>query len=386
MLGFRARLSIDIYTATGVAVLLISSIALAFVVISNWGLIVVDSDRSNYLLIILIASATPLAMLLLYLFNIRGNRIRLGSEKTEKIDIDSIKDNINIINIEEQSETKQPTEKIDKEIKVETVPISDQKKEPIEQTQAVEEPKTQAASNTKIDIEGVIREEVTKATTDLISKIDGFSQEIISVKKELEEMKSAVENAMIDIRSLLSEISNPLNYMRRFVTDEEIEELGLNPDQGAGVNGGDRKKQSTQYIEVKKNPIKEPGKIVEHNSNGQNMDEVSIESIDIDNFSKELAEIFSKRMSVSKLMRMIIFIGDNLSILGRDGLLGIVELGVSSGVIPKESMDIVAKVVSLIERTKIPPKRLALTLHKLAKSVGVSDREAEFLAMALSEG
>ncbi|GAY26467.1 conserved protein of unknown function [Desulfurococcaceae archaeon AG1] len=386
MLGFRARFSLDIYTATGVVVLLISSIALAFVVISNWGLIAIDSDRSNYLLIILIASATPLAMLLLYLFNIRGNRIRLGSEKTEKIDIDSIKDNINIINIEEQATTKQPTEKIDKEIKeikVETVSIGEQKKEPIEQTQVLEELKTYTAGNAKIDIEGVIREEVTKATTDLISKIDGFSQEITSVKKELEEMKSAVENAMIDIRSLLSEISNPLNYMRRFVTDEEIEELGLNPGQGAGVNGGERKKLLT---ETKKNHIKEPGKIVEHNSNSQNTEEVSIESIDIDNFSKELAEIFSKKMSVSKLMRMIIFIGDNLSILGRDGLLGLVELGVSSGVIPKESMDIVAKVVSLIERTKIPPKRLALTLHKLAKSIGVSDREAEFLAMALSEG
>ena len=367
--GLRAWFSLDIYSVAGILVLLISSVALVFIVISNWNLIAAGSDKGYYLAIILTVSTVPLAMLLLYLINIRSDRIGIEAKK-----IDSDSD----IEDEELAVAKQHDDRIDREIGIEGVVDREQKKEPAEQTQTPEGLGVYVASNMKIDVKDMVKEEVVRATTDLISKIEGFSREITEVKKELEEMKNTVESAMIDIRSLLSEISNPLNYMRRFATEEELEELRLSPDQGVSVNE-EKRRPST---EAKKSSDKTSG----HNNSSRNAGEVNVESTDIEDFSRELVDIFSKNVSVSRLMRIIIFVGDNLSTLGRDGLLGVVELGVSSGVIPRESMDIVAKVVSLIESTKIPPKRLAITLHRLAKSIGVSDKEAEFLAMALSEG
>ena len=369
LLGLRAWFSLDIYSAAGILILLLSSVALVIIVISNWNLIAVGSDRGYYLAVMLIVSVAPLAMLLLYLISIRGDRIGL---RAKKIDLD------NDIKAEELATVKQPADRIDREVEVGGATNREQKKEPVEQLQTPEGLGTYVASNMKIDIKDVVKEEVARATTDLISKIDGFSREITGVKKELEEMKSAVESAMIDIRSLLSEISNPLNYMRRFATEEELEELKLSPDQGASVD----EERKRPYAETKKSFSKAD----EHNNSSKNPIEVNVGGTDIGDFSRELVDMFSKNVSVSRLMRIIIFVGDNLSTLGRDGLLGVVELGVSSGVIPRESIDIVAKVVSLIESTKIPPKRLAITLHKLAKSIGVSDKEAEFLAMALSEG
>ena len=83
-------------------------------------------------------------------------------------------------------------------------------------------------------------------------------------------------------------------------------------------------------------------------------------------------------------MRLVIFVGDNLPKLGREGLLGLVELGVASGALPKDSMHLIAKIVSLIESSRVPPKRLAITIYELARSRGVYDKEAEFLSTALS--
>lgn len=371
-----AWLKLDIYSAVGIIALLISSMVLIFIVIGNWSLVASGGGGGYYLVVMVVASAAPLAMLLLYLASIRGNRIGLRSGKVD------VRNDIKIG--EELVATEQPVNR--REIEVMSAVDSEQKGGSAGQARAPHGESIHTDNNKQIDIKGIVKEEVARTTTDLISKINGFSQEILGIKKELEDMRNTVENAMIDIRNLLSEISNPFNYMRRFATNEEIEELGLTSNLEEGI---DRKENRKQGIETKAEARRGPGKADEHGSNMYNKSIetiMSTESTDIKGLNKGLVEIFSKEASVSRLMRMILFVGDNLSTLGKDGLLGIVELGVSSGVIPRESIDIFVKVVSLIESTKIPPKRLAITLHRLAKSIGISDKEAEFLAMALSEG
>jgi hypothetical protein len=182
-----------------------------------------------------------------------------------------------------------------------------------------------------------------------------------------------IEEGMMDIRTLLSEISNPFNYMRRFMSELELDEMGIKgeritrpemtsvgSEQGSGGYGG----SEIQDVIARPSPA---SNAISANSVGEN-----------------LAELLIGRAGIAKIMRLVIFVGDNLPKLGREGLLGLVELGVASGVLPKDSMHLIAKIVSLIEGSRVPPKRLAITIYELARSMGVYDKDAEFLSAALS--
>lgn len=377
----KTGLSLDIYSAAGIIVLGVASTVLVFFMISNWGLVATTgSNMVYYLVAMMVASAAPLAMLSLYILNIRDIGIELrskGGGVNSDIEID-----------EKPTTDKQIKDSIAREVETKNAASEDeQKKGSAEQIQLSEERNTSINNPGQINIEDVVREEVAKASAGLISKIDGFSQDVQGIRRELEEIKSAVESTIIDIRGLLSEISNPFNYLRRFTTETDIKELELKIPPGQEEKA-DKKIEGKGSATSTTRVTQRVGKAAEHsNDKGDNQGSaIEIEEANAEEFSRELVEIFSTGVSVSKLMRIIIFVGDNLQTLGRDGLLSTVELGVSSGVIPRESMDIIAKVLSLIESTKIPPKRLAITLHRLAKSLGITDKEAEFLTMALSEG
>jgi hypothetical protein len=235
-------------------------------------------------------------------------------------------------------------------------------------------------NTTKIDIDGVrniVKDEVSKAISGVVETIGKISSEVGSIRKDLDDMRSSIESAMMDIRSLLSEISNPFNYMRKFAPETELEGLGININQ-----------RSIQEENMAKNREVENA-ISGASLHGHGMIGISKTSdyeINSDRIEEKLEDIFSGEVSISRLMRLILFVGENLQTLGRDGLVGLVELGVSSGVLPREAMHLVARVISLIEETRLPPKSLAIMLYRLAKSMGVSDREAEFLSIALSGG
>ncbi len=236
----------------------------------------------------------------------------------------------------------------------------------------------QDLSTAKIDIDGVrniVKDEVSKAISGVVETIGKISSDVGSIRKDLDDMRSSIEGAMMDIRSLLSEISNPFNYMRKFAPETELEGLGIDINQ--------RSVQEKNINNNREEKNASPGASL-HST--VEISKTSSDKINSGRIEEKLEDIFTGEVSISRLMRLILFVGENLQTLRRDGLVGLVELGVSSGVLPKEAMHLVARVISLIEETQLPPKSLAIMLYKLAKSIGISDREAEFLSIALSEG
>lgn len=236
-------------------------------------------------------------------------------------------------------------------------------------------------STSKIDIDGVrniVKDEVSKAISGVVESIGKISSEVSSIRKDLDDMKSSIEGAIMDIRSILSEISNPFNYMRKFAQETELEHLGIDINQRR-IHEENIVKNKGGESASPASPGDSPRGIIGVSKTGG--DEISSGRI-----SEKLEDIFSGEVSLSRLMRLILFVGENLQTLGRDGLVELVELGVSSGVLPREAMHLVARVISLMEETRLPPKSLAIMLYRLAKSMGVSDREAEFLSIALSSG
>jgi len=233
-------------------------------------------------------------------------------------------------------------------------------------------------SATKIDIDGVrniVKDEVSKAISGVVETIGKISSEVGSIRKDLDDMRSSIESAIMDIRSLLSEISNPFNYMRKFAPETELEGLGIDTNQ-----------RIIQEENMAKNREEDNASSGASLHGMLGISKTSDYEINSGRIEEKLEDIFLGEVSISRLMRLILFVGENLQTLGRDGLVGLVELGVSSGVLPREAMHLVTRVISLIEETRLPPKSLAIMLYRLAKSMGVSDREAEFLSIALSGG
>lgn len=236
----------------------------------------------------------------------------------------------------------------------------------------------QDLSTAKIDIDGVkniVKDEVSKAISGVVETIGRISSEVSSIRKDLDDMRSSMEEAMIEIRSLLSEISNPFNYMRKFAQETELKELGIDISQRSAHEENMANNRGEESASSGGSPHGMRGI---PKTGGNEIKDIGI--------GEKLEDILSGGVSISRLMRLILFVGENLQTLGRDGLVGLVELGVSSGVLPREAMHLVARVISLIEETRLPPKSLAIMLYRLARSMGVSDREAEFLSIALSGG
>lgn len=227
------------------------------------------------------------------------------------------------------------------------------------------------------DVSSLVRDEIAKAASDITATVKRISDEVETIKKQFEEIKSSIEGGMMDVRALLSEISNPFNYMRRFMSGPELSEMGIRVEGeknlGAQHSAGERPGRDSRDSKAAAAP-----------EDGAEAPVTRAGDSSSNNIGKGLAELLSGEASVAKLMRLIIFVGDWMPELGKEGLIGLVELGVASGVLPKDSMHLIAKVIPLIEGSKIPPRKLAVTLYELARTMGVDDKEAEFLSAALS--
>lgn len=213
-----------------------------------------------------------------------------------------------------------------------------------------------------------------EALSKIPSRVEELEAEISSLKEEVKQVREDIEQSLTDVRTLLSEISNPFNYMRRFLDEKElqglvplVQERGGGADSapaagkaGTGSPGGAGSSPRASLEEAKTGSSGEGG-------------------------GEALSSLVLSAPNISGLMRLIIFVGESLPTLGREGLARLVDLGVSSGSLPQWVRPLMAAVVDLVEETRLPSRRLALMIHRLAKSMGVVDKEAEYLAMILSE-
>ena len=375
--------SFDLYMLTGTSVLGIASVVLLLIIINSWRS-ALSTQPIYYPIALLAVAIIPLAlMIMILLFEIGftsfkrlpisvARKKEILGESKEKIEIRSVETSASpgeaAIAIVAPSSS-MPGVKGVKE--VEATPINTQARDA--SLNAEQKVIGSSPSSIEVDIAGIVKEEVSRAVSNVTSTVNRISEEIEKIKKEFEETKAVIEEGMMDIRTLLSEISNPFNYMRRFMSELELDEMGIKgeriarpemtsagSEQGSSGYGG----SEIQDVIARPSPA---SNAISANSVGEN-----------------LAELLIGRAGIAKIMRLVIFVGDNLPKLGREGLLGLVELGVASGVLPKDSMHLIAKIVSLIEGSRVPPKRLAITIYELARSMGVYDKDAEFLSAALS--
>ncbi len=374
----------DLYMLAGTSVLGIASVVLLLIIINSWRS-VLSTQPIYYPIALLAVALIPLAlMIVILLFEIGYTpfkRLPISVARKKEI-LGESKEEIEIRSVEASASPGEatitiatPSSSMPGVKEVETTPtLNTQARDvSLNAEQKVIGSSPTSPSSIEVDIAGIVKEEVSRAVSNVASTVNRISEEIEKIKREFEETKAVINEGMMDIRTLLSEISNPFNYMRRFMSELELGEMGIKGERitrpetasvgselGSSGHGGSEMQDAMARPSPASNTISA-------NSVGEN-----------------LAELLVGKASIAKLMRLVIFVGDNLPKLGREGLLGLVELGVASGVLPKDSMHLIAKIVSLIEGSRAPPKRLAITIYELVRSMGVYDKEAEFLSATLS--
>ncbi|MEM4971645.1 MAG: hypothetical protein QXE01_10400 [Sulfolobales archaeon] len=370
----------DLYMLAGISVLGIASAVLLLIIIHSWRT-VFSAQPIYYPIAILAVSLIPLALMVItLLFDIGFTPFkRLPMLVTRKREIPAGEEEIETRSVEASASIGEaaiaiavPSNKGSGVKEVEATPVYRQAGDA--SLDSGQKAAGSSPGSIEADIAGIVKEEVSKAVSNVTSTVNRISEEIEKIKKEFEETKAVIEEGMMDIRTLLSEISNPFNYMRRFMSELELGEMGIKggriaKTEVASVSEGEQGGGGHRASEIRE-AIAKPS--------------LTSNAISVSSLGENLAELLIGKTDIAKLMRLVIFVGDNLPKLGREGLLGLVELGVASGVLPKDSMHLIAKIVSLIESSRVPPKRLAITIYELARSMGVYDKEAEFLSAALS--
>ncbi|MDT7888903.1 MAG: hypothetical protein RQ885_08005 [Desulfurococcales archaeon] len=382
----------DPYMLAGMSILGVAALVLLLLMIQSWRTIF-SMQSIYYSVALLVVILTPVALLAFAMLVERGSislaRLSIPvirrkevssrvSEKNEERSIEGVAKAIDIPSVITNSGVTGI-----KEVNVSPVNINKKASEtPNEARNQIDtfQEKVDARSSESIkeDVSILVREEISKAISDIISKVGKISEEMDSIKRGFEETKAMIEGGMMDIRTLLSEISNPFNYMRRFISEPELREVGITQEKTSK-----RGEPAAVDKELVDSSNMVSSKSVSRASEA--MAETPTRSAG-NNVKEDLAELLSERPSIAKIMKLVLFVGENLPKIGREGILGLVELGVVSSILPHDSMHLVARIISLIESSKVPPKRLAITIYELARSVGVYEREAEFLATALSGG
>ena len=278
------------------------------------------------------------------------------------------------------------------------------------------------------DIDRKIAEAIERIKTELAQDTSKLANHISSIMNDLKELservnsiESNIESLIIDVKTAVSELSNPFNYLRKFTEENELKDMGVDlskyaaaaqaMQQGAAGQGGGNSvstaatgsEHSNSTEENSHNPASGSGEAGSGNGNGaaatqqtQVANPGSGEGVQMPgvqgstpgsvDLGSELKNILSSNLSVSQVMKLIVLFGELMNSIDRTKVLDIIQLGFTLNIIPNESKDIVASIIRLLEETKAPPKTLALILYKLAKSLGVTDQEADFLAIAYSGG
>ena len=265
-----------------------------------------------------------------------------------------------------------------------------------------------------------IKTELTQDTSKLANHISSIMNDLKELSERVNSIESNIESLIIDVKTAVSELSNPFNYLRKFTEENELKDMGVDlskyaaaaqaMQQGAAGQGGGNSvstevasEHGNSAEDHSRNPASGGGEAGSGNGNGatatqqtQAANPGSGEGVQMHgaqgstpgsvDLGSELKNILSSNLSVSQVMKLIVLFGELMNSIDRTKVLDIIQLGFTLNIIPNESKDIVASIIRLLEETKAPPKTLALILYKLAKSLGVTDQEADFLAIAYSGG
>ena len=227
---------------------------------------------------------------------------------------------------------------------------------------------------------------------EVYSRISSIESELKQIREEMRSTIDDLKNTIFELRASISEIGNPFNYLRKYG-----EVLGLkseleNLERSLEERVNEKPCAATPTVAAV------PYDMSRHNSEDLRLDSCkgSEPSRDNDNKLQQITEqdklsndqnllnlalsAISSGLGLGKTIKVMKWAGEMLSAIGKDNLLRLIDFYESANLISSANRALIYNVVNVLtadSSSRLTVKDHIMALYKLAKTLGLSDSEAD---------
>lgn len=249
-------------------------------------------------------------------------------------------------------------------------------------------------------------EPVEKDLTTFKKDLNKIKEDMKITKESVDTLTESFEGTLTDMKAFQAEISNPLNFMRKYFEALDLSNLSdpslplkqgiLQTQQSAQNYANNQSQNATPNVQTQNNPIPivipagsntptpvqnspSPSAIVK----GSEMDNL-VKGEDINNpMESVMKPLFNGSLSVANMMAIIELVGEMFEEKGDDCIDLLVEQCKLMGLKPEDEHTIY-NIIDMLKNSGMSVDESISQLYRFAKIVGLNDKEADAYYARLS--
>jgi hypothetical protein len=355
------------------------------------------NSRVSWYIFPLFLSLPLIVFLIIDMYRVSAHYLPFKLRKN-KIDMD---EDVVVQNVDENVSVTE-----DKSSMVSSDSVSDNKKDIMSQSsnlsQTVDQSVDKQVQNTEQNMEGSqdnknvsssVGSEVVKGDEtikNIESQIDLLQKELKMFKEHTDQSIQEIKDAIINLRSTISEIDNPFNFMKKYAEVFGIDALEK-LEQSKVVSYSQVSESSPESVQIA------GGKkvVVTVNGRDEKIDNLSKNARDVekmhDSFSVSdkgdiRGGLFVLSIEPEKIIHMIVWVNKVSSLFGKDYTLTLLDFYHSAGLLDDKIYNAMGKALELIDKGKkagvsISTKDYIITMIELMKILGLDKQYSSFVSI-----
>jgi hypothetical protein len=223
-------------------------------------------------------------------------------------------------------------------------------------------------------------EPVEKDLSSFKKDLNKIKEDMKTTKDNVDTLTESFEGTLTDMKAFQAEISNPLNFMRKYFESLDLKIL-QDPSLPLRQQLNDNSVPTTPPITEKQTITipsgMETGQKVEASPSQLSLTKSDEQSIVSDNpMDSVLKPLFSGNLSVGKMMSIVELAGDMLKEQGDDCIDLLIEQCKLMGLKPEDESSIY-NIIDMLKNSGMNVEDSLIQLYKFSKIVGLTDKEAD---------
>ncbi|MFN4337195.1 MAG: hypothetical protein ACK4FV_06415 [Candidatus Nitrosocaldus sp.] len=246
--------------------------------------------------------------------------------------------------------------------------------------------------------------EAVQKASDAINVVNTVKTDIENLKKSMKDLTEAFETTLVDFKAFQAEIANPLNFMRKYFDQLNIDSLSdptlplqksdinLNGNNNGkhgndGIadrnasnnnNNSDDSNEQTHIKKQEKEGIVTINKSKESNITDTSIKETSRDDTNIVSNEGILSLAYVNGITLAMLMELILTIGEFMKKFGNE-YANILYMQCKLLNLSNEAEKIVYSIVDMLGKSTLTPEECAISLYMLADVLDIKDKDADTL-------
>jgi len=225
-------------------------------------------------------------------------------------------------------------------------------------------------------------EPVEKDLASFKKDLNKIKEDMKITKESVDTLTESFEGTLTDMKAFQAEISNPLNFMRKYFESLDLKIL-QDPSLPLRQQLRDESVPTQPYTKEKETIIIPAGMEGVENIQADpselslsNIDETSTRASSSKEMDSVMKPLFSGNLSVGKMMSIVELAGDMLKEQGDDCIDLLIEQCKLMGLKPEDEHAIY-NIIDMLKNSGMNVEDSLIQLYKFSKIVGLTDREAD---------